>query len=397
MKANYTWLTAVCLVLSVPLIVYLARRNVAGVPTVRFATFNAALVRHESGAMLAELRGGGSADARKVAEIVQRVRPDVLLLNELDRDDAAETAKVFGREYLAVGQNGLEPMDYAYSYCGPVNTGVPSGLDLDGDGKVEGPGDAFGYGVFPGQYGMVLLSRYPILAEHVRTFRELPWSAMPGALRPPGVSDEAWAALRLSSKSHWDVPIGIGTRERGFVVNVLCCHPTPPVFDGPEDQNGRRNHDEIRFWVDYLTPERAGWIADDSGTRGGLEAGARFVLLGDLNCDPVDGDARRDALLRLLAHERVQDPAPKSLGGAEQALKQFGVNTQHEGDPALDTGDFPDAAGSGPGNLRVDYVLPARPFDLAASGVFWPPSHEPAAPLVEVSDHRVVWADVFVE
>ena len=37
--------------------------------------------------------------------------------------------------------------------------------------------------------------------------------------------------FRLSSKSHWDVPLRVG----GEVVHFLVSHPTPPVFDGPDD------------------------------------------------------------------------------------------------------------------------------------------------------------------
>ncbi|MEO6596504.1 MAG: endonuclease/exonuclease/phosphatase family protein, partial [Planctomycetota bacterium] len=174
-------------------------------------------------------------------------------------------------------------------------------------------------------------------------------------------------------------------------------HPTPPVFDGPEDRNGCRNHDEIRFWIDYLTPGKA-WMADDAGVVGGLAEGERFVLMGDFNCDPHDGDARREALVALLAHARVQDSKPMSAGGPEQSLKQWGANATHVGDPALDTGDFPDEVGngpsSGPGNLRVDYVLPARAFDVVHSAVFWPLAHEPGANLVQASDHRLVWVDI---
>ena len=110
-----------------------------------------------------------------------------------------------------------------------------------GDGEVAGPQDAYGYGRFPGQYGMALLSRYPILEDQARTFQTLKWSAMPGALRPRGYyPDDVWRHLRLSSKSHWDVPIGVGMREDGFVVHALCSHPTPPAFDGEEDRNGCR-------------------------------------------------------------------------------------------------------------------------------------------------------------
>jgi endonuclease/exonuclease/phosphatase family metal-dependent hydrolase len=388
---NYTRWSIVFLLASVPLAIHLLHRRGAPVAVVRIATFNVAMNRDRPGALLEELRGGGSAQARRIAAIVQRVQPDVLLLCEVDRDDAAEAAAVFAREYLAKGQDGLRGIDFEYSFCAPVNTGEPSGFDLDRDGVIGGPGDAFGYGAFPGQYGMVLLSRHPILVDRVRTFRLLPWSAMPGALRPPDwYDDAAWASLRLSSKSHWDVPIGIGRT----VVHALCAHPTPPVFDGPEDRNGRRNHDEIRFWVDYLTPGKADWIVDDAGQSGGLPAGEAFVLLGDLNCDPADGDGRREAIAALLGHPRVQDPAPRSAGGDEASKRQFGSNARHLGDPALDTGDFDDAPGKGPGNLRIDYVLPSRSLRVVRAGVFWPASREPGAALVDASDHRLVWVDL---
>jgi len=362
---------------------------------VRCATFNVAMHRQQPGALLAELQGGDCEQARRVAAIVQQNEIDVLLLCELDHDDAGAAAAAFADRYLAVSQDGLPPIRFDHRFVAPVNTGLPSGLDLDGDGRTGGPGDAWGYGAFPGQYGMALLSRHPILADRARTFRELRWSAMPQALRPAGTYDDAtWARLRLSSKSHWDVPIGIGSVGEQHVVHVLCCHPTPPVFDGPEDRNGCRNHDEIRFWVDYLTPGRDGWIVDDAGVAGGLPRGAPFVLLGDLNCDPVDGDARRAALAALLAHPAVFDPEPRSEGGAEAAQRQWGMNHGHRGDPALDTGDFPDEEGAGPGNLRLDYVLVARTLRTFGNGVHWPPAREPASRRIDASDHRLVWVDV---
>ncbi|MEC7724183.1 MAG: endonuclease/exonuclease/phosphatase family protein [Planctomycetota bacterium] len=396
MKLNYNWMALLCMGLSVPLVYHLATRGErGGGPSVRFASYNLALNRGAAGGLLAELRGGGSASAKKLAEVIQRANVDVVLLNELDWDEAGEAAKVFAEEYLAVSQGGQDPLDFTYRFTAPVNTGVSSGKDLDGDGAVAGPQDAYGYGRFPGQYGMALLSRYPILEDQARTFQTLKWSAMPGALRPRGYyPDDVWRHLRLSSKSHWDVPIGVGMREDGFVVHALCSHPTPPSFDGEEDRNGCRNHDEIRFWVDYLTPDNAGWINDDQGVAGGLAEGASFVLLGDLNCDPVDGESRREALRGLLSHPRVQDPEPRGPGGAEQKLKQFGVNMRHQGDPAMDTGDFGDEPGKGPGNLRVDYALPSRDLVVGGAAVVWPRSYEQTLPLVEASDHRLVWVDV---
>jgi endonuclease/exonuclease/phosphatase family metal-dependent hydrolase len=393
---RYTLGAIACLLLSVPLAWHLYERR-SQRPIVRFATFNVALNRSEPGALLRELRGGGSAAGKQLAAIVQRVAPDVLLLNEVDHDAAGEAVAVLVREYLAVGQDGQQGIDYPFVFHAPVNTGEPSGHDLDGDGRSDGPADAHGYGAFPGQYGMAVLSRHPILQDEVRTFRQLRWSAMPGALRPDGLADAVWQQLRLSSKSHWDVPIGIGGRK----VHALCSHPTPPVFDGPEDRNGRRNHDEIRFWVDYLTPERAAWIVDDRGTNGGL-GDADFVVLGDLNCDPVDGDARREALQQLLAHPRLVDSLPESGGAVDAALQQFRANAQQRGEARLDTGDFPDgvdgaAPDRGPGNLRVDYALPSRTFAVVRSGVFWPRSFEMLAARVGVSDHRLVYVDVDIE
>lgn len=396
MKFNYTLASLACVLLSIPLavVVWQRRSGQRAVPALRIATYNLALNRPHAGALVEELRGGNCAPARALAEVVQRCAVDVLVVNELDWDAQGEAARWFAEEYLGKSQNGQAPLSFAYRFVGGVNTGVPSGADLDLDGSVGGPGDAYGYGAFPGQYGMAVFSRFPILLDQVRTFQDVLWSAMPDALRPAGYDDATWGSLRLSSKSHWDVPIGVGPREQGLVVHLLVSHPTPPVFDGAEDRNGKRNHDEIRFWTDYLTPGRGEWIVDDAGTMGGLDAQERFVVLGDLNCDPVDGDSRREALQALLAHGRVQDPTPSSAGGTEQHQQQWGSNAAQRGDPAFDTGDFPDAVGGGPGNLRIDYVLPSRNLQVLGSGVFWPASHAPTHTLVSFSDHRLVFVDL---
>src|SRR5699024_6610244 len=173
--------------------------------------------------------------------------------------------------------------------------------------------------------------------------------------------------VRLSSKSHWDVPVRIGRST----LHVLAAHPTPPNFDGPEKRNQRRNHDEIRLWADYLRPGRGSeWIVDDDGRSGGLGARESFVILGDLNADPADGDSWPGAIDQLLSHPRIQDPAPTSSGAREAAELQGGANTDHTGDATHDTADFTDDPG--PGNLRVDYVLPATSLQVIASSVFWP-------------------------
>ncbi len=361
----------------------------------RVATFNVALNRAKAGQLVAELRGGKSKQAHAVAEIIQRVRPDVLVLNEVDHDAAGEAIAALQREYLGVAHGDAQAITFAHTFTAPVNTGEPSGLDLDGDGKTDGPGDAFGYGAFAGQYGMAVLSQHAIARDDVRTFRKLLWKDMPNARLPTDFyGEDARARLRLPSKSHWDVPIDVG----GVLVHLLVSHPTPPVFDGPEDRNGKRNADEIRLWADYLEPARAGWIVDDQGRAGGLDAAALFVIAGDLNADPRDGDSK-DAIDQLLRHARIDArQIPESGGGAEAATRQSGANARHRGDPRHDTGDFADRS---VGNLRLDYVLPTRELAPTGSGVFWPTADDPlftrligdGEPVIS-SDHRLVWLDV---
>lgn len=381
--------------------------------TFRFATFNAFLNRSSEGELLGDLtdasdqlEGGADTQIRAVAEIIQRVRPDVLLLNEFDYDEVGAAIELFQQNFLGVAQNGQDLIEYPYRFNLPSNTGVPSGVDIDGDGSVGGPGDAFGFGFFPGQFGMVLLSRYPILDHQARTFQTFLWRDMPGALLPDDettpadgdfYSEEALAVFRLSSKSHWDVPVDLGTR----VVHVLAAHPTPPVFDGPEDRNGRRNADEIRFWADYVGNWRRNrYIVDDAGQRGGLGF-KPFVIMGDYNADPFDGDSTNGAITQLLDHPAIDTRfAVGSSGGAEDAVIEGGANVGQQGDAALDTADFNPA---GPGNLRVDYVLPSeRGLRPNCGGVFWPGRDDATRYLVGEgfpvvsSDHRLVWMDIAV-
>jgi hypothetical protein len=394
---------------------------------VRFATFNTSLNRGAAGQLVSDLSSPGSdtigvRQARNVAEVVQRARPDVVLINEFDFYEDGSAARLFRDNFLRVPQNGAPAADYPYFFVAPSNTGVPSGFDLDNSGDTnpnDSGNDAFGFGLFPGQFGMVVYSKYPIDRRHVRTFQKFLWKDMPGARLPddpstpqPGdyYSPDELAVFRLSSKSHWDIPIRLGKRS---TVHFLVSHPTPPVFDGPEDRNGLRNADEIRFSADYIRPGRSRYIYDDRGRRGGLGRSALFVVAGDQNSDPVDGDSLRDAqgnpiaIQPLLNSPRVNSSnPPTSAGGPEASSLQGGANTSQKGDPRFDTADFTD--NPAPGNLRADYVLPSRRIEIERSAVFWPVQADPLSRLTGVfdfatwgavggfptSDHRLVWADL---
>ena len=358
---------------------------------IRFATFNIAMGLQSEGELYERLKSGDDEALKKVAAVIQRIRPDVLLLNEFDWYEL-DSALLFIRNYLNTSQFGNGAINYGHALNGAVNTGWQSGLDLNSNGVLGEPEDAWGYGKFKGQYGMTVLSRFPLKLE--RNFRLFEWSDMPGALVPTNPDGSNWypgeiyEQLRLSSKSHWDISVTIDDQPLHFLVS----HPTPPVFDGPEDRNGARNHDEIRLWADYIDPRRSAYIYDDAGTRGGLPEGTRFVIAGDLNADPVDGDSSASAIAQLLEHPMVDASCvPVSDGGKEASSLQAGKNLWHKGNPAADTGDFNDQY---TGNMRVDYVLPSTTLKVVACGVFWPSRDQAGHELIDVSDHHLVWLDI---
>lgn len=378
--------------------------------TLRVATFNIEDLRTE------EVSDSESPRAQAAAAVIQEIAPDVVLVNELTYDlpweqgDRMEggvegrNGQRFAELFLAVPQaEDLQPRSYK-AFMRPSNTGLPSGHDFDNDGEAvtEPPdlppatadpesrrqtaegrafgADTWGFGTFPGQYGMALLVRedLEILEDRVRTFQLFPWSAMPDALAPVDpdtgkswYSEEEWAEFRLSSKSHWDVPVRL---PNGAVVHFLVSHPTPPAFDGPEQRNQKRNHDEIRFWADYL--DGAEYIVDDKGQRGGLAPGESFVILGDLNADPQKGRSFDNPIGRfLLEHPRVR-------GDFTPVSRTAGV------DPKWAELHEADTSGWG---MRVDYVLPSSDLEIEDGAI-----ERPTTEAARVSDHFPVWLDITV-
>ena len=325
------------------------------------------------------------------------------MVNEIDYSTEADNAALLEEGYFSNTAPDLLggtawPMKFHYS--APSNTGTPSGMDLDNNGRDTDPNDAFGFGRFPGQYGMAVFSRFEIATSDVVTLKDFLWSKLPGALRPTDpktgksyYSDATWEKLRLSSKSFWDVPI----RTPKGTLHVLASHPTPPAFDGAENRNGCRNHDEIKLIQLYI--EASAGLTDDRGSKVSLSKDAPFVVLGDLNCDPKDGDSKNTAINALISHPQMaKSAAPRSPGGKHASERQGEANTRHKSDPAEDTADFSD---NSVGNLRADYALPSKHFKVISSGIFWPLHEDVSADKVEVikklldaSDHHLVWVDV---
>lgn len=408
---NFRWLaaviaSAVCLVAvnSGPLLAETNDDNMT--QSFRVATFNASLHRSGPGELLSELRNSAIDDnphpqIKKIAQIIRHVRPHIILLNEFDHPcaepdnspdcQADEAIELFKKHYLEPSlPTGADAITYPWHFTAASNTGTAAGVDLNNDAAVNDD-DVFGFGAFPGQYGMAVLSQFALVSNEIRTFQHFLWQDMPDALWPmvnnagnkPShyYSDAARKVFRLSSKSHWDIPIDVD----GTVIHLLASHPTPPVFDGDEDRNGRRNHDEIRFWADYIDTQENSYIYDDTNNKGGLPANRRFAILGDLNASPVEGDATNGAITQLLQHTAVNTSfTPLSKGGV--------ANTPDNPFASSHTATWA---------LRVDYVLPSRyGLDIVDGAVFWPSQSEPQYQWFNAgdpgTDHRLVWLDLQV-
>ena len=293
--------------------------------------------------MLRDILRGTDPQIAGIIKILQNTTPDIVVLQGFDYDLENKALHVFADALAVTG------LDYPFRFALPGNAGRQTTLDLDGDTRIGGPGDAQSFGRFFGQGGMAILSRYPIQSEQVQDYTAMLWADLPGALLPqidnlPFPSAEAQAIQRLSSHGHWVVPIdvpGLGT------VTLLTFHGTPPVFDGPEDRNGKRNHDEIVFWQ-YFLEGKLGPVPEN-----------QFVLLGDANLDPRLGEGVKSAITGLIADVRLQDPLPD----------------QHT------------VTWDGVGKLRVDYVLPSADWTIRDSGIYRPDGPSP-------SRHDLVWVDL---
>lgn len=330
---------------------------------IRIATYHTELSRDGPGLLLRDILRGEDPQVAAVAQVIVNADADILVLQGFDHDFEGHALEAFVARLVQAGA------DYPYRLSLPPNTGVPTGLDLDGDGRLGRARDAQGYGRFTGQGGMAVLSRLPV--GEVYDHSGFLWQDLPNGRAAEVLPMGALSVQRLASVAAWE--IGIVTADGPL--RLLTLHATPPVFDGPEDRNGHRNEDELRFWLNRID----GWSPSDTPS-----LDSRFVLMGVLNADPVDGEARRGALTEALSHPRLQDPAPTSPGGAEV------------GDPT-DTADWSEPD---PGNLRVSYILPSADLSITASGVFWPSRNSPDWTLLGGEDgngasrHRLVWVDI---
>lgn len=311
--------------------------------------------------MLRDILRGEDAQIAGLTEVLTELRPDVLVLTDMDHDAGGVTLTALADHLTGAG------LPYTHQYARRPNAGLATGLDMDGDGRTGTPRDAQGYGRFMGDGGLAILSALPIDAAGAADFSALLWRDLPGATLPEmTLAPEVWDSQRLSSTAHWTVPIRAGD----IALTLAVWSATPPVFDGPEDRNGLRARDELRLWTRWM-----------DGALSSAPTGP-FVILGNANLDPADGEGDSAAMAAFLTDTRIIDPRPASAGGAAAA------NPDHQGDPALDTADWRD---DGPGNLRVVYALPSADLRVLDAGVHWPADVQSGP---DMGPHHLVWVDI---
>ena len=306
----------------------------------RLGVWHEALSRDGPGLLLRDLQKG-VPELVAMADLVRIAAPDILVLTKMDFDASGLAARAFA--------DTISPDAYPFLMSLRSNEGVPTGVDLDGDRRGHEPEDAQGYGWFPGQGALAVLSRVPIRQGAAVSYNDILWKELPGTHMDP--SDPGYDVQRLSSGGHWSVPLDLGFAEEGQSATlwVLVGHSGPPVFDGPEDRNGRRNLDELQLWSQILDG------------RHGPAPGAHMVFMANTNLDPNAGEGYRDAMLDFLDSGRFQDPFPDLPTAYWETLEPMRVSyllpsTTLE---LLDVKRWPRGEGMTHHLLTIDIAVPA--------------------------------------
>lgn len=324
-------------------------------PSIRIATYEVGLTDRGPGLVLQSLTKGGDDQQKAIVASIAALGADVLLLTEIDYDLRGET--LAGLNQLLAGTN------YPYMMALRPNTGLPTGFDIDQNGRKGEARDAMAFGRYLGAEGMAVLSKLPL--GEATDYSGFIWADLPQNLSPD--TDPALRRLqRLSTSGHYQIAVQL---PDGRSLALLVYAATPPVFDGPTDRNGKRNHDETAFWSHLIT-----------GDLPFKPPKPPFVVIGKPNLDPMDGQGLPAAITALMG--QLQDPAPS--GDVAR------VDADQRGNPRLDTALFDDIGG-----LRLDQILLSQDIQIQDAGVLWPRTGDPlASVLATASPHRPVWVDI---
>ena len=359
-------------------------------PKVRIAQFN---LREMS---TAKLLDGADEQAGAAAEVIARFAPDIISINELqfdiegipslgspgapsstqpgtfdggagnakrlaDRVAAVNAAAAFPHTAITLGNSG-------FTWAGPT-LGNPSFV-------------LRGWGDWPGRFNSAILTKFPIAYDKIRVINEFAWDALPGnsiEKMKTAIGTGVPAGFPLFEKGIVVVPVEVAP---GALLYMVMHHPVAPAF---EAINPYRHFDELQGLKLFLDGKLPGVEP--------LPAGAKFVLIGDLNADPEDGDSLDGGIEPILSHPALNVFFP-SGAGTKGKNGQYNTYLSGCGKDDGSTVDDPTTKFQ----MQLDYVLPSKTFGAAKVGeVFFPDFQAQKADFqlaCKASDHRLVYVDV---
>ena len=252
------------------------------------------------------------AGARRSPRSSSATDPDVLLVNEFDYVEGGEAAELFRENYLEVAQNGARRSSTRTTSSRPSTPACPAGFDLNNNGTVGGGNDAFGLRRVPRpvRHGRLLEvpDRRPTASARSRSSSGRTCRARccpttrPRRSRPTGTRPRSSTVCGCRRRA-------TGTCRSGSADDTVHFLVSPPDAAGlrrrPRTATAPATSTRSGFWADYVRPAAA---ATSTTTRAGTAAcgrGARFVIAGDQNSDPLDGDSVAGAIQQLLDNPRV--------------------------------------------------------------------------------------------
>lgn len=333
--------------------------------------------------------------ANAAAEIIARFSPDILSINELQFDiqgipsasspgapsntswggfnvPGAENPKRLGDRVHAAGGPSYENLFQSVGNSGFYWQGSTLGLDWY---------ILRGWGEFPGRFNTAILSRFPILVDQVRVIADFAWEDLPDnkiALMKTETGIDVPPGFPLFEKALNIVPVQLGD----VVLHLVLLHPVAPAFD---PINTYRNYDELHALRLFLDGQLPGVEP--------LPADAKFVIIGDLNADPEEGDSIGGAIQQILSHPDVTNVFPAGSGTKGKGGK---YNSYLSGCGRDDGSTVTDPGAKY--QMQLDYVLPSKnlgePLD---SLLFWP-NHttdpEDFELRCQASDHSFLYVDL---
>lgn len=343
-----------------------------------------------------KLMDAADEQATAAAEVLARFAPDVVNINELQYDiqgvptssspgqpkadakpgtfgGAAENAK-----RLADRVRGVDPTaDYPYV----IQTLGNSGFLWEGSNNGSAVFDLRGWGEWRGRFNTAILSKWPILEDQIRVIADFAWEDLPDNLIAQMETEQGLTVPQgwpLFEKCLNVIPVQIGDE----VVHFVLLHPVTPVYDVI---NTYRNHDELHALQLFLEGKLPG--VDP------LPEGAKYVVIGDLNADPEDGDGIEGSIQQVLDHPGLTAFFPEGHG----TKYSNGARNTYLGGCGLDDGSTVDDPTTH-FQLQLDYLLPSKTLGTPTGGEVFFPDFKTAKDDFDLacraSDHRFVYEEI---